>query len=403
MDDQINSIQSFSGLAMALRSYRTLDDINAIVNDQIPEGLNLEYKGSSILGGKDSSAIICKGISAFANSIGGTFIIGIESHDFIPVRIDEGTPGKSKRDWIYNVINDGTFPPIENVEVHEFQTMTGTVYSIEVPASTQAPHQSKDRKYYKRRGTHSDVMEHYEVEDVRNRPKRQALPLRAELYIERGVFAHLSLRNDHEIDPVTSLRCQIDANFPLDRSRTKMLTDRGVRALWPGSNLHFLLGSMFEILQNPEPVLTLRFNYEFHEKSLSQSIALYFADLEESSIIESPIERRLETLGTTFDKVITQLERLNRNAETLTRMVDGTGLRISQRTLRALKDFPQLFDPREFDPAGYSIVADISIAEAHSLDNIFNSLNVSSAEQRYKKISPSVREKFEKHFKVDFS
>jgi hypothetical protein len=389
---------------MALRTYRTLDDLNAIVNDQIQEGLSLEYKGSAILGGKDSSAIICKGISAFANSIGGTFIIGIESHDFIPVRIDEGTKGKSKRDWIYNVINDGTFPAIENVEVHEFQTSTGTIYSIEVPASLQAPHQSKDRKYYKRRGTHSDVMEHYEIEDVRNRPKRQALPLRAELYLERGVLAHLRLKNDHEIDPVTSVRCQIEANFPLDRTQTQTLADRGVRALWPNSNLHFLLGSMFEILQYPEPILTLRFKYEFNERSLSQSITLYFADLEKSSIIETPIERRLETLGTTFDKVIAQLERLNRNAETLAQMVDGTGLRISQRTLRKLKDIPQLFDPREFQPVGYSIVADISIAEAHSLHNIFNSLNVvSSAEQRYQKISPSVRLKFEKYFNVNFS
>ena len=104
--------------------------------------------------------------------------------DLVPVRIDGVFSGPSKRDWIYQIINGGTFPAVEVVEIREFQTTTGTIYVIEVPPSPQAPHQSNDRKYYKRRGSHSEVMEHYEIEDVRNRPKRALMPLRAELHTQ---------------------------------------------------------------------------------------------------------------------------------------------------------------------------------------------------------------------------
>src|ERR1043166_2436932 len=142
-------------------AFATLDDVETIVTERIPEGVTLEYKSSSILIDRDANTV-CKTVSALANSAGGTFIIGIEMKNLVPVRIDDGTPGASKRDWIYQTINGGTFPAVEVIDILEFQTPTGTIYVIEVPPSPQAPHQSKDRKYYKRRGSHSEVMEHYE-------------------------------------------------------------------------------------------------------------------------------------------------------------------------------------------------------------------------------------------------
>src|SRR6202012_1466998 len=122
-----------------------------------------------------------KTVSALANSVGGTFIIGIEMEELKPIRIDAGTPGPSKRDWIFQIIGNGTFPAVEAIDIHEFTTETGTIYAIDVPASRHAPHQSNDHKYYKRRGSHSDVMEHYEIEDIRNRPKGNLTPLRVDL------------------------------------------------------------------------------------------------------------------------------------------------------------------------------------------------------------------------------
>jgi hypothetical protein len=385
---------------MSHKPYTTLDDVQTIITEQIPEGINIEYKGSSVLIDRDNNSI-CKTVSALANSTGGTFIIGIETKNFVPVRVDDGTPGPSKRDWIYQIISGGTFPVVEAVEIRELQTTTGTIYVIEVPPSPQAPHQSNDRKYYKRRGSHSEVMEHYEIEDVRNRPKRALLPLRAELHTQ-NILAHLRLTNGHESDPITDLRCKIEANFPHERDSLTMLSDRGLRALLPSAELHFLLGSLIEILQTPEPVIAFKFSYTFHEKTVTQSVAFHIADLNKTLIVKSPIERGLEELGKKIDKATGQIERLHRVAETLTGMVDNTGLRISQRTLRALKDQPQLFDPQEFGPDGYVIVADISDDEAHALHRIFSYFDAEQAKEQYEHIAPEIRQRFEKHFKVGF-
>ena len=164
-----------------------------------------------------------------------------------------------------------------------------------------------------------------------------------------------------------------------------------------------MLGSIIEILQTPEPVITFKFSYIFHETTMTQSVTFHLADLNRTAILESPVERGLEGLGKKIDKATAQLEQLHRSAETLTAIVDGTGLRISQRTLRALKDLPQLFDPREFDPDGYVIMTDISIDEARALYRIFRYFNAAQAKEQYEQIALEARQRFEKHFKIEFS
>jgi hypothetical protein len=386
--------------AMVKKSYLTLDEVHAIVTEKIPEGVNLEYKSSSILIDRDANAV-CKAVSAFANSVGGIFVIGIETKNQKPVRLDDGTPGPSKCDWIHQIINGGTFPAVESVDIREFPTGTGSIYVIDVPTSPQAPHQSNDRKYYKRRGSHSEVMEHYEIEDVRNRPRRPLIPLRAELHTQ-SILAYLRLTNVHDTDSISDLQCSIHANFDLGRGGLKLLRERGLRELLPKSELYFLIGSIIEILQKTEPEITFGFTYSFHEQRGHQSISLYLADLNQTAIMKEPIEMAIEKLGEKIDNVTRQLDRLQQTAQTLTGIADGSGLRLSQRTLRSLKNLPQLFDPREFDANGYSIVADISIDDAYMLHRIFWYFNAPQAKDQYDQIAQDVRERFEQHFKVAF-
>jgi hypothetical protein len=52
-------------------------------------------------------------------------------------------------------------------------------------------------------------------------------------------------------------------------------------------------------------------------------------------------------------------------------MVDGSGLRLSQRTLQAMKSIERFFDPYEFDWDRYKILLDIPTDEAISLHQIF--------------------------------
>ena len=134
-----------------------------------------------------------------------------------------------------------------------------------------------------------------------------------------------------------------------------------------------------------------------------QSVAFHLADLNRTAIMQSPVERALEGLGKKIDKATEQLEQLHRSAETLTDMVDATGLRISQRTLRALKDLPQLFDPQEFDPDGYVIMSDISVDEARALYRFFATSMLDRQKNNTSRSPQKTRQRFEKHFKVEFS
>jgi hypothetical protein len=81
-----------------MRDYRTLEDLRNIVLNGIPEGVVLEYKAASALD-RGNFSHLCKAVTAFANSAGGQFIIGIETEKNIPKRVDEGLSGP-RRDWI---------------------------------------------------------------------------------------------------------------------------------------------------------------------------------------------------------------------------------------------------------------------------------------------------------------
>src|SRR5258708_2084259 len=91
-------------LGMTAKKYQTIAEINRIIADDMREAVSLEYKSSTILNSKGIGAI-CKTVSALSNSAGGQFIIGIESKDGKPVRLDGGFSGPSKLDWLHQIIN----------------------------------------------------------------------------------------------------------------------------------------------------------------------------------------------------------------------------------------------------------------------------------------------------------
>ena len=385
---------------MPTNSFKTLDDIAAIVSDDTPEGVTLEYKSSDILVSRDVGPL-CKTVTALANSAGGQFVIGIESNAGKPVRLDGGVPGNSRLDWIHKVINGNTYPPVESVEVLELREATGSYYVVDVPPSINAPHQSNDKRYYKRRGTHSEPMEHYEIEDVRNRPKQSLAPLRISLFTQ-DQLAFLHMRNDHASDSIKNIKCRLDTNFEFERDGITSLDDRGIREFRAQAERYFILDTVPMMIQkNPEPEMHVHVTYEFHDAAMSDSVAFYLADLINSAIIRSPTVNAIQTLTEKVDKLAGHLQNIRRNTEELTKIVDGTGLRLSQRTLQAFKNADHLFDPHEFDWDGYRILLDISSDDAMHLYQVFGVLDSNAGKaKRYAKLPQELRDRFEKRFKV---
>jgi len=387
---------------MAVNSYESLNDLNAIISDDIREGVTLEYKGSSIFVDRKIGAI-CKTMTALANSAGGHFIIGIESDAGKPSRLDGGVPGPSKLDWIHKIINAKTFPALESVEVLEIQDGAGSYYVISTPPSIHAPHQSDDRRYYKRRGPHSEPMEHYEIEDVRNRPKQLLAPLQiAWITEDQVVFLHF--KNNSESDAIKNLKCRVESNVEFERNGINSLSKRGLRELRPRVERYFLLDSVTTMLmKNSEAELRVHVSYDFRETAINDSASLYLTDLMDSGILEPPEIRALRAIGDKIHKLSSNIGQIRRDTEKIAHIADGSGLRLSQRTIRALNNVEQLFDPYEFDWEGYKILLEISNEDAIALYQIFGVVDSPQGKRaRYEQLSPELHAKFEKVFRVEF-
>lgn len=147
-------------------------DLQKLIDDQLQESLQLDYKQSAALAMNDKCrAEIAKDVSAFANSAGGRIIYGIAEKDNLPVYIDEGVdPKKITREWIENIIISRVQPRIPGIVIKPIQLKNGrNAYVVDIPqATTFAPHQSDDR-YFKRYNFSSVPMADYEIKDAMRR------------------------------------------------------------------------------------------------------------------------------------------------------------------------------------------------------------------------------------------
>jgi hypothetical protein len=384
------------------KTYQTVMEIGQIVVDDLREGVSLEYKSSAILDSKGIGAI-CKAVSAFANSAGGQFVTGIESKDGKPHRLDGGFFGPSKLDWLHQILNSNTYPALENFDVVEIEENGGLYYVIEVPVSAKAPHQSTDNKYYKRRGPHSEPMEHYEIEDIRNRPKIDTTPLRVEITSE-GILALLQFSNIDQFNPITDLSFSITANFDLKSGGINTVNARGIRRLAPGGSISFHAGSFIEILGSTSGAeISVDATYQFKGATFKYSQPLFVGDFENSAITRSATVRAIEAVTEKLDKVVDALKPAKQLVELLEQATDGSGMRLSKRTLEFLRGQNPKFELSEFDYRGYQIVADISLDDAIQFHNALTYGPVDLRRKKYLEISEKLREKFEKVFRVEFS
>jgi hypothetical protein len=177
----------------------TKEDLQRLVDEEVPESLILDYKASPSLARDDKPRDeLCKDVSAFANSAGGQIIYGIVEKDRKPVKIDDGSD--LSREWIEHVIDSRVQPRLDGLVITPVPVGSGRhAYVLTIPqASGRAPHQAPDKKYYKRQNFQSAPMEDYEIRDAL---RRATTP---ELYVELSFatgeranveFAHQSDRS----------------------------------------------------------------------------------------------------------------------------------------------------------------------------------------------------------------
>lgn len=177
----------------------TRADLDRLISEGIKESLTLDYKASPSLGREDKQRNeLCKDVTAFANSAGGQIIYGLEEDKHVPTRVDEGADAAITKEWVEQVIDSRVQPRIDGLGIVPIQLDRGLGFVLSIPqATTRAPHQAPDKKYYKRQNFQSVPMEDYEIRDAL---RRATTPdLKAELSFATGPLAHAQYRRGMEI------------------------------------------------------------------------------------------------------------------------------------------------------------------------------------------------------------
>jgi hypothetical protein len=170
----------------------TEENLQGYIQNNIQESLTLDYKQSDSLENNERNKNeISKDVSAFANSVGGIIIYGIEESGHLPTRLDGGIDPTGKREWLEQVIDSRIHPRINGIIIKQIDISTVTnraAFAVEIPASTTA-HQAHDRKYYRRFNFRSVPMYDYGIRMVMNRVKEPIL----DLHISTTIGNHISL------------------------------------------------------------------------------------------------------------------------------------------------------------------------------------------------------------------
>lgn len=140
------------------------------------EGLRLDYKASAALDKTDNKKNeISRDVSAFANSAGGFLVYGMLENKHVPTSIDVGVDRNViTKEWLESVIKSRISPIIDDFTVKQVslpgKSPNQVAYVVEIPqATSRAPHQAYDHRYYKRYNYESTPMEDYEVRDLMRR------------------------------------------------------------------------------------------------------------------------------------------------------------------------------------------------------------------------------------------
>ncbi|MBN3886055.1 MULTISPECIES: AlbA family DNA-binding domain-containing protein [unclassified Nostoc] len=153
------------------------ETILSMIKDKVQESLELDYKECpAIFPLTDKKKIeLSKDVSAFANSAGGRIIYGIKENGQIPTEIDTGfDPNTLSKERLEQTINSNIHPRINELIIKQIELVTTNpghvLYVVSIPqATTRAPHQAADKKYYKRFNFESFAMEDYEIRDILRR------------------------------------------------------------------------------------------------------------------------------------------------------------------------------------------------------------------------------------------
>jgi len=148
----------------------TIDDINTIVQNEIPESRSLDYKLELPAMTEAGNKELLKDMSAFANTMGGYLIYGINEEKGVPTGVHglDITDFDKLKQRFENLLRTGVDPVIRGVDFHIVEADDSKqLLIIKIPRSIARPHAVRIKKHFRFYGRNSSGVHPLEVDDLR--------------------------------------------------------------------------------------------------------------------------------------------------------------------------------------------------------------------------------------------
>jgi hypothetical protein len=167
--------------------------IQSLIDNGIEESINIDFKASGALSKEDSKKKeISKDVSAFANANGGIIIYGLteKNHKADSFSFIDGNV--FTKEWLEQVISTTIQRGIEGLKIFPIRhngNINESIYVVQIPESNDAPHISRDKKYYKRYDFQSVLLEECDIRNMYGRKSKSELVIaRSLVRLEEKIF-----------------------------------------------------------------------------------------------------------------------------------------------------------------------------------------------------------------------
>lgn len=263
-----------------------VSDLQSLIDNQIEESIHLDFKAGDALSKQPlKKKELSKDIASFANSDGGIIVYGLDEENHVAKSFSFIDGNEFTKEWLEQIINTTINRRIDGLMIYPVRVendLKRTIYVVKIPRSTDAPHQSQDKRFYKRFNFESVMMEEYEVRQLYGRK------VKSQLVLDQWSISQVSDAPEDKYKFLCSVRIYNSGNISEKDFKVNVIFeqyDPRLNISWPRdkSNIDYTIldknrvkisaESSSSIFPN-ETVNVLRFNLDLSKNDLSEVFEL---------------------------------------------------------------------------------------------------------------------------------